>query len=78
MELNIENFKDLKDICNTAEFGLFHKCVTSKTCQLKSGKCLGGKLSKVCLTGIAAANVVGGKIPMFVVGKAQKPRCLRT
>ena len=26
---------------------------------------------------MAAANAVGDKIPMFVTGKAQKPRCFK-
>ena len=35
------------------------------------------KLSKVRMTGMAAANAVGDKIPMLVTGKAQKPRCFK-
>ena len=34
-------------------------------------------LRKVCITGMAAANAVGDKIPMFVIGKAQKPSCYK-
>ena len=34
---------DLKDTYNADESGLFYKCMTNKTCQLKSGgKCSGG------------------------------------
>ena len=29
------------------------------------------------MTGMAAANAVGDKIPMLVTGKAQKPRCFK-
>ena len=68
---------DLKDIYNDGEFGLFYKCMTNKTCQLQSEKCSRGKLSKVRITGMAAANTVGDKIPMFVTGIAQKTRCFR-
>ena len=68
---------ELKDICNADEFGLFYKCVINKTYQLKSEKCSGGKLSKIRITGMAAANAVGDKIPMFVIGKSQKPRCFK-
>lgn len=41
-------------------------------CQLKSEKCSGGKLSKVCIIGMEPANPVGDKITMFVIGKAVK------
>ena len=68
---------ELKDIYNADEFGLFYKFVINKTYQLKSEKCSGGKLSKICVSGMAAANAVGDKIPMFVIGKSQKPRCFK-
>ena len=68
---------ELKGIYNADEFGLFYKCVISKTYQLKLEKCSGGKLSKIRITGMAAANAVGDKIPMFVIGKSQKPRCFK-
>ena len=29
------------------------------------------------MTGLAAANICGEKIPMFVIGKSKKPRCLK-
>ena len=61
---------ELKDIYNADEFGLFYKCVINKTYQLKSEKCSGGKLSKIRITGMAAANPVGDKIPVFVIGKS--------
>ena len=68
---------ELKDTYNADEFGLFYKCVINKLYQLKSEKCSGGKLSKIRITGIAAANAVGDKVPMFVIGKSQKPRCFK-
>ena len=46
-----------------------------KSLHLKSEKCIGGKHNKVCLTGMAAANAEGEKLPMFVIGKSVKPRC---
>ena len=53
---------DLKDTYNNdTEFGLFCKCMINKTCQLKSEKCSGGKLSKVRITGMITANAVGDK-----------------
>ena len=50
---------DLKDIYNSDEFRLFYKCMTNKTCQSKSEKCSGRKLSKVCVTDMASVNAVG-------------------
>ena len=66
---------ELKNIYNAEEFGLFYQCIPNKTYQLKSEKCSGGKLSKIRITGLAAANALGEKLPMFVIGKAKKPRC---
>ena len=68
---------DLKDIYNADEFGLFYQCVQNKTYQLKSEKCSGGKLSKVCATGMASSNAAGDKLLMFFIGKARKPRCFK-
>ena len=36
---------------------------------------MGGKLSKIWLTGMAADDALGKKIPMFVIGKSAKPQC---
>ena len=72
----LSNYK-LKDIYNADEFGLFYQCLPNKTYQLKSEKCSGGKLSKIRITGLAAANAVGEKLPMFVIGKAKNPRCFK-
>ena len=46
-----------------------------KPYQLKSEKSSGGKLSKIRITGLTAANAVGDKLTMFVIGKVKKPRC---
>ena len=46
--------------------------MTNKSCQLKSEKCSGRKFRKVRKTGLAAANALGDKIPMFVIGKTKK------
>jgi len=35
---------------------------------------VGGKQSKTRLTGMAAANAVGEKLPMFFIGKSARPR----
>ena len=39
--------------------------------------CSGGKLSKIDITGLAVANVVGDKLPMFVIEKAKTPRSFK-
>ena len=44
---------------------------------LKGEECSGGKNSKIRLTGLAAANMCGEKIPIFVIGKSNKLRCFK-
>ena len=63
---------ELKDIYNADEFGLFYP---TKTLHSKGLRCAGGKFSRVRLTGVAAANAMGGKLPMAVIGRSEKPRC---
>ena len=41
----------------------------NKTYHFKNEKCTGGKHSKISLTGMAAGDVNGEKLPMFVIGK---------
>ena len=67
----------LEDIFNADEFGLVYQCLPNKALHLKSEKCLGGKNSKIRITGLAAANSVGEKLPMFVIGKSKAPRCFK-
>ena len=66
----------LKDIYNADEFGLFYATLPSVTLHLSTEKCKGGKYSKNRLTGLLAASATGEKLPLLVVGKAKKPRCL--
>ena len=54
---------DLKDFYNADEFGLFCQCFPNKTYQLKSEKCYGGKLSKICITCMVVANALDDKLP---------------
>ena len=68
---------ELKDIFNADEFGLFYQALPSKSMHFKNEQCSGGKFSKVRLTGLAAVNATGEKLPMFVIGKAAKPRCFK-
>ena len=72
----LSNYK-LEDIFNTDEFGLFYQCLSNKTLHLKSEKCSDGKNSKIRITGLAAANSVGDKLPMFVIGKSKASRCFK-
>ena len=65
------------DIYNADEFGLFFKDLPKKALHLKDEKCTGGKYSKIRVTRLAAANMNGDKLPMFVIGKSQKPRCFK-
>ena len=64
----------LQNICNAAEFGLFYQMHPEKSLHLKKEKCIGGKQSKVRITGMAASNALVDKIPMFVIGKSLNPR----
>ena len=52
---------DLENIYNADEFDLFYQCLPDKSYQFKTEKCSGGKHSKIRITGLAAANVVGNK-----------------
>ena len=72
----LSNYK-LEDIFNADELDLFYQCLPNKTLHLKSEKCSGGKNSKIRITGLAAANSVGDKLPMFVIGKLKAPRCFK-
>ena len=72
----LSNYK-LEDIFNADKFGLFYQCLPNKTLHLKSEKCSGGKNSKIRITGLAAANSVGDKLPMFVTGKSKAPKCFK-
>ena len=72
----LSNYK-LPDIYKADEFGLFFQALPSKSLHLKDEKCIGGTFSKVRLTGLAAANANGEKLPMFIIGKSKSPRCFK-
>ena len=67
----------LVNIFYADKFALFYQCLPNKTLHLKGEKCSGGKHSKIRLTGLAAGNAYGERLPMFVIGKANKPRCFK-
>ena len=68
---------ELRDIYDADEFGLFYQQLPTESFHLKGERCAGGKFSKVRLTGLAAGNGDGEKLPMLVIGKAEKPRCFK-
>ena len=69
---------ELRDSYNADEFGLFYLQLPTKLFHLKSEWCARGKFSKIRLTGLAAGNWVGEKLPMLVIGKAEKPQCFKS
>ena len=58
---------DLNQICNADELSL----------HLKNENCVGGKHSKLRLTGLTTANAVGEKLALFIIGNSKKPRCYK-
>ena len=62
---------------NAGEFGLFYRTQPNKSLHLKNENCVGGKHSKLRLTGFTAANAVGEKLPLFEIGKSKKPQCFK-
>ncbi|XP_065654492.1 uncharacterized protein LOC136081130 [Hydra vulgaris] len=72
-----EKYPALKDLEKGLTKKKCCKIPPTKTFHLKGERCAGGKLSKVRLTGLAAGNGVGEKLPMFIIGKAEKPQCFK-
>ena len=50
---------NLNQIYNVDEFGLFYRAQPNKSLHLKNENCVGGKHSKLRLTGLTAAYAVG-------------------
>ena len=59
---------ELNQIYNADEFGLFYRAQPEKSLHLKDERCVGGKHSKLRLTGLVAANAAGTVLPRFVIG----------
>ena len=57
----------LKDIFNANEFGLFYQTLPSKTMHFKGHKSSDEK----------AGNAFGERLPTFVIGQLQNPRCFK-
>ena len=68
---------DLNQIYNANEFDLLHRAQPNKSLYLKNETFVGGKHSKLCLTGLTAANAVREILPLFVIGKSKNPRCFK-
>lgn len=66
-----------EDIFNCDEAGLFYKCLPDRTHVFKGEKCSGGKMSKERVTVLVAASMAGEKLPLIVIGRFAKPRCLK-
>ena len=60
---------DLQNIYNADEFELIYQFHPEKFLDLKKEKCIGDKQSKVTITGMAASNALGDKIPLFFIEK---------
>ena len=58
-----------KQILNTEEFGFSFQAMPKKSMHFKDKKCADDKQSKVKQTGLAVGNVVGEKLPMFIIRK---------
>ena len=75
---DFRNNYDSKDIFNADETGLFYKLTPDKTLKYKGENCSGGKMSKVRITVLVAANMCGTeKRKLFVIGKSANPRCFK-
>ena len=72
-ETTLETILSKTEIYNADEFGLFYQALPRKTLHIKDEKSTGDKHRKIRLTGLAAANVNGDKLPMFVIGKSNNP-----
>jgi hypothetical protein len=76
-----ENFSEVisgfeeKYIFNADECRLLFRAMPDKTLPTKGDKFKSGRNSKEKLTVLLAANVMGEKLPPFVIGKSNQPRC---
>ena len=67
------------DIYNADETGLFFRLMPDRTLEFKTVDFHGGKQSKERISALVCANMSGtDKVPLFVLGKAAKPRCFKS
>jgi hypothetical protein len=65
----LEGYPD-SNIFNADEMGLFFRLTPERILKFKGEKCVGGKLSKDCVTVLVCANADGTrKRKLFVIGK---------
>jgi hypothetical protein len=57
---------------------LFWKLLPENTLAFKNEKAAGGKKSKDRVTVLVGASMTGEKLPLFVIGRREKPRCFRS
>ena len=71
-----KDYKD-EDIFNADETGLFYQLQPSGTMKFKHESCIGGKQSKVRMSLLLTASVLGEKLMPLVVAKSENPRCFK-
>ena len=59
------------------EFDFFYRAQPNKSLHLKNKNCVGGKHSKLRLTGLTTANAFGEKLPLYLIGKSKKLWCFK-
>uniref|UniRef100_A0A023GKX0 Putative tigger transposase n=1 Tax=Amblyomma triste TaxID=251400 RepID=A0A023GKX0_AMBTT len=73
----LEKYED-KDIYNLDEAAFFYKMLPNRTFTTPGASSSGGKQSKERVTVLLGANATGeDKLPLLILGKAEKPRCFR-
>lgn len=69
---------DSNNIFNADETGLFYRLTPDKTLKFVGETCVGGKMSKVRITVLVAANMSGTeKRKLLIIGKSANPRCFK-
>ena len=63
---------------NMDELGLCYQAEPKTSFNLKKENCVGEKHSKLHLKEWAAANEIGKRLAMFVIGKTKSHRCLKS
>lgn len=69
---------ELSCIYNCDETALYYRATPDGSLCFKKEKLIGGKICKDRLTILCCSNADGShKLPLYVIGKSKKPRCLR-
>ena len=66
-----------RDIYNVDETGLFYRALPDKTLSVKGQDVAGGKKAKERITACLCVNMLGEFEKTLVIGKAERPRCMR-